>query len=53
MSLLELREVHVAYASGAGPIPAVRGVNLSVERGEVVGIAGESGCGKSTLASTV
>lgn len=53
MSLLELREVHVAYASAAGPIPAVRGVNLSVERGEVLGIAGESGCGKSTLASTV
>lgn len=53
MSLLDLREVHVAYASAAGPIPAVRGVNLSVERGEVLGIAGESGCGKSTLASTV
>lgn len=49
MSLLEFRDVSVDY----GDIPAVRGVTLNVERGEVLGIAGESGCGKSTLAATV
>ena len=31
----------------------MRGVDLTVERGQIVGVAGESGCGKSTLASTV
>ena len=31
----------------------MRGVELVVGAGEVVGVAGESGCGKSTLASTV
>ena len=51
--LLELRDLSVAYRTAEGPLPAVRGVDLVVRAGEVVGIAGESGCGKSTLASTV
>jgi peptide/nickel transport system ATP-binding protein len=51
--LLELRGLTVAYRTTEGPLPAVRGVDLTVDAGEVVGIAGESGCGKSTLASTV
>ena len=51
--LLDLRDVHVTYQTAEGPLPAVRGVDLTVERGQIVGVAGESGCGKSTLASTV
>jgi len=52
-TLLAIRDLHVSYATGEGPLPAVRGVDLTVERGQIVGVAGESGCGKSTLASTV
>ncbi|QZY30606.1 ABC transporter ATP-binding protein [Nocardioides coralli] len=52
-SLLQMEELTVTYRTSGGDVPAVRGVDLSVARGEVVGVAGESGCGKSTLASTV
>src|SRR6476620_12265541 len=52
-SLLSLHDLKVTYATDAGPLPAVRGVDRTVERGRIVGVAGESGCGKSTLASTI
>jgi peptide/nickel transport system ATP-binding protein len=51
--LLQLRDLRLEYVTAEGPLRAVRGVDLVVAPGEVVGIAGESGCGKSTLASTV
>jgi len=52
-ALLQIEGLTVTYRTGAGPVVAVREVDLALERGEVLGIAGESGCGKSTLASTV
>ena len=51
--LLRIEGLSVTYRTDQGPVPAVRDVDLTVARGEVVGVAGESGCGKSTLASTV
>ncbi|HZI45891.1 MAG TPA: ABC transporter ATP-binding protein [Ilumatobacter sp.] len=53
MSVLELRDLHITYRSERGYVPAVRGVDLEIEPGETVGLAGESGCGKSTIAASV
>ncbi|SDE13674.1 ABC transporter ATP-binding protein [Glycomyces harbinensis] len=53
MTLLEFKDLHVTYTGSRGRIPAVRGVDLKVESGRTLGIAGESGCGKSTLAMAV
>ncbi len=53
MSVLSVRDLHVAYSTQAGPVPAVRGVSFDIEKGEVVGLAGESGCGKSTIVNAI
>jgi peptide/nickel transport system ATP-binding protein len=51
--LLQVRDLTCRYRAAAGDITAVEGVDLTVFRGEILGIAGESGCGKSTLAAAI
>lgn len=47
--LLKIEDLRVSIASPAGKVQAVRGVDLTLRRGEVLAIVGESGCGKTVL----
>ena len=45
--ILEVKSLKVFFKSRGKPVQAVRGINIEVDRGEIVGIVGESGSGKS------
>jgi oligopeptide/dipeptide ABC transporter ATP-binding protein len=53
MALVEIRDLCVEFGPEARPVQAVSHVDLTIERGEIVGIAGESGSGKTTLCSAL
>lgn len=51
--LLDIRDLTVEFATRRGMVGAVRQVNVSVRRGEILGIVGESGSGKSVTSYAV
>jgi peptide/nickel transport system ATP-binding protein len=51
--LLEIRGLKTHFATDDGWVRAVDGVDLTLDRGETLGVVGESGCGKTVTAMTV
>jgi oligopeptide transport system ATP-binding protein len=52
-TILDIRGLDVRFSTSAGEVHAVRGIDLSVRRGETLAIVGESGSGKSQTAMAV
>ncbi len=52
-NILEIKDLAIQFKSRHGMVHAVRGVNLWLEKGQLLGIAGESGCGKTTTALAI
>ena len=53
MALLEAEGVKAYYSIRQGYVKAVDDLDLAIEKGITLGLAGESGCGKSTLVNTL
>src|SRR5919198_84804 len=51
--LLEVGDIRTHFETTRGPVRAVDGVTLALDRGRTLGIVGESGCGKTVLSRSI
>jgi capsular polysaccharide transport system ATP-binding protein len=47
--MIELRDIRKTYHARSGPVEVLKGINLTVAKGDKIGILGRNGAGKSTL----
>ncbi len=50
---VEIENLHKSYVLGPAAVAALRGIDLSIEKGDFVAITGPSGCGKTTLLNLI
>lgn len=53
MPMLDVQNLRTYFTTRGGTVKAVDGVNLQLDKGDALGLAGESGCGKTTTALTI
>lgn len=51
--LLEIKNLHVQFTVFDGELKVLNGVNLTINRGEKIGLVGETGCGKTTTMKSI
>lgn len=53
MELLKLDNLSISFYTSKGEVEAVRNVNLTLNKGEILAIVGESGCGKTVMSKSI
>lgn len=53
MSIIRLSKIHKSYVSGSNRLHVLKGIDMEIEKGEMVSIMGSSGSGKSTLLNVI
>ena len=51
--MIALTNIHKSYRAGASQLHVLKGINLTIARGEMVAVMGSSGSGKSTLLNII
>ncbi|MCF8069470.1 MAG: ABC transporter ATP-binding protein [Desulfobacterales bacterium] len=51
--LLDIKDLHIEFSLYKSTLKAIRGISLTMHKGETLGLVGESGCGKSITASSI
>ena len=52
-AFLKIQDLHVEYTSGGEIVKAVNGVDITLEKGQTLGLVGETGAGKTTIAKAI
>lgn len=52
-NILEIKDLVVEYTSDGSVIHALNGINLTIKKGETIGLVGETGAGKTTIAKSI
>ena len=52
-NLIEIDSLNTSFLTNEGNVPAINGIDFTIEKGKILGVVGESGCGKSVTALSI